>query len=87
MDFYCVLGREQRLMNVCYSIEHPTARQREVMGLLEAMQFFDTSEAFLLTADHEETIQIEGKAILAVPLWKWLLTFIPTQPTEQAQPA
>lgn len=47
--------------------------EREVKGLLEAMNKFKLKEGTIITMDEEKTIDSEGKKILVIPAWKWLL--------------
>jgi predicted AAA+ superfamily ATPase len=72
VDFYCP-GEDPSLINVCYDIENPATRSREVKGLSEAMRTLKIDESTLITADREETIQTEQGRIRVIPLWKWLL--------------
>ncbi len=51
----------------------PTNEQREINGLLEAMQRLNLSTGFLLTYDSENTLTVESRTINILPVWKWLL--------------
>jgi len=46
-------------------------RKREIEGLMEAMQFFNQKNGFILTYDTEETLSINDFHIEIVPVWKW----------------
>ncbi|PIN84807.1 MAG: hypothetical protein COV47_05510 [Candidatus Diapherotrites archaeon CG11_big_fil_rev_8_21_14_0_20_37_9] len=48
-------------------------RERELSGLLEAMEKFDLKEGLILTNDQEEEIKRDQKKVLVKPTWKWLL--------------
>jgi predicted AAA+ superfamily ATPase len=48
-------------------------REREIQGLLEALNQYNLSQGFILTTDHEEIIHRNGKKIIIQPIWKWLL--------------
>ncbi|MFO7985619.1 MAG: ATP-binding protein [Desulfatiglandaceae bacterium] len=74
VDFYCKTDREQLIANVAYDISNPKTRDRELTGLVEALNFFDCNQGYLLTKDREEKVTHHGKTILILPLWKWLLT-------------
>lgn len=74
VDFYCKTDSGQFIANVCYDIKDPKTRKREVLGLEEALSFFNCSSGYLLTGNHEETVLHGGKKIMMLPLWKWLLT-------------
>lgn len=62
-------------IQVCKSILEETTRQREIDGLLEAMERYTLKEGFILTEHEEETILIQrqsGYKIQVVPIWRWL---------------
>lgn len=52
-------------------------REREVFGLMEAMEEYGLEEGLILTLDDEEVLRIEGKdgtkKIMVKPAWKWML--------------
>lgn len=48
-------------------------RERELAGLLEAINKYKLKEGLILTTDEEETLQIKNKKITVKPIWKWLL--------------
>lgn len=73
VDFYFKTDAKPYLINVSYRIEDKETKNREINGLLEAMDYFKLDEAILITEDNEETIDIKGKRIEIRPLWKWLL--------------
>jgi len=47
-------------------------QDREINGLLGAMEFFDQKEGTILTFDSEDTIMTAGKKISVIPAWKWV---------------
>lgn len=61
------------LVNVSYAIESKVTLKRELDALLEGMQYFDLDQSYLVTSQRDETIEIEGKKVIIVPMWKWLL--------------
>ena len=61
------------LVNVAYTIEDEKTREREIRALLEGMEYFNLDRAYLVTKERDETIDIEGKEIVIIPMWKWLL--------------
>ena len=73
VDFYAVIGQQKYLVNVSYRIDNANTREREIKGLLEAMRYFDCSEAYLVTNETEETISRDRYTIKVIPLWRWLL--------------
>ena len=72
-DFLIVKNKEVRqAIQVCYEL-HEENREREVDGLIEAMERYKLKEGFLLTKDQEEELKIREKKIFIKPVWKWLL--------------
>jgi len=59
-------------IQVCYEITDEN-KEREIGGLLEAMERFDLKKGLIITADFEGEEQHNGKIIRYEPLWKWLL--------------
>ncbi len=55
----------------------PAAKERELLGLVEAMEAYGLDEGLILTMDDEEILGIESKAwkkkIIIKPAWKWML--------------
>lgn len=71
-----VLQREDRvvqLIQVTWSITDAETREREIKGLLEASSATDCDNLLILTHDEEDILTKDGKQILVVPTWKWLL--------------
>lgn len=73
VDFYAKLDEGEILVNVSYEINHEKTRQREINGLLEAMEYFNLNEAYLITKDESSKIEIDKKKIYIKPLYEWLL--------------
>jgi len=70
VDFY-IPG--SLLVQVSYSIESPDTRERELNALLKAKKKFEANTLLIITFDSEETIQVNGTEIKAIPAWKWML--------------
>jgi predicted AAA+ superfamily ATPase len=73
VDFY-VPGTQARLVNVSVDIEGTKTYDREINGLLEAMKYMKLDSAELVTQHRHEQVEIDGKRIDIVPLWRWLLS-------------
>ncbi len=56
-------------IQVTKTLNDPEAKQREIRGLLEAMQSYQLTEGLILTMDEEG---FEDR-IKIIPIWKWLL--------------
>ncbi len=73
VDFYVRINGEQRVINVCYQMDDPQTRKREIGGLLEAMDYFDLAQGTIVTAEEKETLFIDRKEVCITPLYEWLL--------------
>ncbi len=49
-------------------------RNREVFGLLDALDMYNLKEGLILTEDEEAIEMHLEKKIIIMPIWKWLLT-------------
>lgn len=63
-------------IQVTKTLSDPEVKQREIRGLLEAMQTYQLNEGLILTLDEEgtEVIDHENQHIKIIPTWKWLLS-------------
>ncbi|MBS3176125.1 ATP-binding protein [Candidatus Woesearchaeota archaeon] len=60
-------------IQVCYELT-PENREREIKGLIEAMEKFHLKEGTILTDNQTEKITIKEKTINCTPLWRWLIS-------------
>ncbi len=64
-------------IQVCASLKNKETRQREINGLLEAMNAYDLQEGLIITEDEKEHIeeiyQSKHFKIEVIPCWQWLL--------------
>ena len=77
-DFLIKEGLEvTRLIQVTYSLLDVKTKEREVAGLLEAMQAYHLKEGLILTENESDEFEMEVQnthyRISVQPLWKWLL--------------
>jgi predicted AAA+ superfamily ATPase len=64
-------GKEIACIQVCVRVDHDN-EEREVNGLLAAMDFFKQDSGTIVTLDQEDTANIgKDKKIYFVPAWKW----------------
>ncbi len=47
-------------------------QQRELNGLLEALEFFNKESGLILTLDQKDSVNTQGKKIQILPVWEWL---------------
>ncbi|MCF8224011.1 MAG: ATP-binding protein [Bacteroidales bacterium] len=72
-DFVTKEGnRIKQAIQVCYEL-NPDNEEREINGLLEAMESHQLREGFLLTYNDEDKLRINKNLIRIIPVWKWLL--------------
>ena len=63
-------GGKPGCIQVCWELNAEN-QEREISGLVEAMDFFDRKSGTIVTFDSEDTINVARKKIAAVPAWKW----------------
>ena len=72
-DFIIKEGTKiKEAIQVCYELNE-TNKEREINGLLEAMNKFNLKEGLILTHDQSEEIVITKKKIIVVPVFRWLI--------------
>lgn len=59
-------------VQVCYELNEED-KEREINGLLEALEKFKLKEGLILTYDQEDELTLKNKKIKIMPIWKWLL--------------
>ena len=59
-------------IQVCYKFNREN-KDREIKGLLEAMNELKLKQGLILTFNQEDKFEIKGKKIILMPVWKWLL--------------
>lgn len=66
-----------KAVQVATSMSNPDVREREVEGLVEAMEVYELSEGLILTENEQEELLVERNgcrySIHIKPIWKWLL--------------
>lgn len=61
------------LIQVCQSLANFEAKEREIKALLKASEELSCNDLLIITASEEGVEKAEGKKIVIIPLWKWLL--------------
>jgi uncharacterized protein len=59
-------------IQVCYALTDEKSREREIKGLFEALVTYNLDEGLILTDDTEETLNLQGKRINIIPVFKWM---------------
>ena len=74
VDFVVKEGiKVKQLVQVSYEIEDKKTREREFRSLVEASKELNCANLLLITDDLESEEIREGKKIICLPLWRWLL--------------
>lgn len=74
VDFVIKENKVKQLIQVCYEINDPNTRKRELKSLIKASRELRCNELVVITDDYETQEKINGKKIKFIPLWKWLLS-------------
>jgi len=69
-DFVLQPHGKPRCIQACWKLTTDN-QDREINGLLDAMNFFNIDEGEILTYDDEDVILTKGKRIDVTPAWKW----------------
>jgi len=60
-------------IQVTSQLSDKAVKNREIDGLMEAMQSYGLQKGLILTENEQDTLQINGFHIKITPIWKWLL--------------
>jgi hypothetical protein len=60
-------------IQVSWSIEAESTYNRELAGLLDAMNTYGLKEGLILTESMNREIDVEGYKVRVLPVWKWML--------------
>jgi len=76
VDFVVKNGLKiEKLIQVTYATEKDEIERRELKSLLKASEVLKCKNLLIITWDYEDEIYVDGKKIVCIPLWKWLLEF------------
>ncbi len=75
VDFVVCRNRKvEKLIQVSYDISSEKTLKREIKALVKASEKTGCNNLMLLTLSDEDTIEVEGKTIEVMPVYRWLLT-------------
>jgi len=75
VDFILRKGKHiEKLVQVTYASGSNEIKKREKRSLLKASELLKCNNMLVITWDFEGTEDIDGKKIIYIPLWKWLLS-------------
>jgi|YelNatPaOPRAMG01_1025707.scaffolds.fasta_scaffold28309_2 predicted AAA+ superfamily ATPase len=63
----------EELIQVTYASKKEEVEKREVEALIKASEQLKCNKLIIITWDYEDLVEINGKKVKFVPLWKWLL--------------
>jgi len=73
-DFLIREGNKiKEAIQVTYELNEKN-KEREINGLIEALNKFKLKKGLIITFDQEDKIKSQGKIIKLIPVWKWLLS-------------
>ncbi len=61
-----------KAFQVCFDFNEDN-KDREINGLLEALEKFNIKEGIILTYKQDDELKIKNKKIKVLPVWRWLL--------------
>ena len=61
----------EQLIQVCYELL-PENREREIRGLREAMDFFNTDNGLIVSFNQRDAFMLNGKRVNVLPAWEFL---------------
>ncbi len=74
VDFLVKDGNKvSELIQASYSIEEPETFKREISALLSASEKLNCENLTVINWDRDDLIEVKGKKIRLIPLWKFLL--------------
>jgi len=62
-----------KAIQVTTGIADEKVKEREVAGLMDALNSYDLDKGLILTESDDENFIIKGKSIEVLPIWKWML--------------
>jgi predicted AAA+ superfamily ATPase len=73
-DFVVYKSKDiEQALQVCKELNFDN-KTREINGLIEALDFFSLSVGTIITLDQEDSLNISGKIIQVIPVWKWIFS-------------
>ncbi|PIP24510.1 MAG: hypothetical protein CO140_02900 [Candidatus Moranbacteria bacterium CG_4_9_14_3_um_filter_40_7] len=66
-------GKNKELIQVSWSIEDESVREREIKSLFSAMEELKMKKGTVLTYGESDTIKKDGKEITVEPVFRWML--------------
>jgi predicted AAA+ superfamily ATPase len=61
-------------VQVSWTLQDESTRQRELKGVIRACSYCNTKEGWIITAEEEGELTIDGIQVYIKPAWKWMIT-------------
>lgn len=71
VDFY--IPEDELAIQVSYSLDDIETLNRETNALIKLSSILSCKKLMIITRDEERTVEIKGKTIEIIPIWKWSL--------------
>lgn len=72
VDFY--VPDAHTAIQVCYDLDNSAGTfDREVKALIKITEVLECRQLLIITRDTEKTLEINGRNIEVIPVWRWLL--------------
>ena len=71
VDFY--IPDDELAIQVSYSLDDIETFNRETIALVKLSSILSCRKLMIITRDEERVVEIKGKIIEIIPIWKWLL--------------
>lgn len=69
-----VEGKAPLPIQVCWSMEDIQTRGRELKGLVKACQYCGVNEGWIITADEDKEMDLDGVHVVVRAAWKWMIS-------------
>lgn len=73
VDFY--LPDKETAIQVCYSLSDVETFERETKALVSLCKVLPCKDLFVITRDEERTVELGGRKLAVIPIWKWMLEY------------
>lgn len=71
LDFY--VPDAKLAVQVCWSMSDDATFKRETSSMIKAASVLECETLLIITRDEENTLDISGRKVSVVPVWKWLM--------------
>lgn len=75
VDFLIKTEGTYELIQVCWDLDDPKTKKREIQSLNQAMSETKVKKSLILTYNYEDKIEVDQGIIGVLPVYKWLLKY------------